>query len=49
MGPDDQISPSGKERLIRWGVILGVAVATAWIVSYLLGVQIYDAAVQVTH
>ena len=49
MVPEDQVSPSGRQRLVRWAAILGVAVAVAWLVSYILGVQIYGAAVQVTH
>lgn len=49
MTSNDQPSPSASARLVKWGVILAVAVAIAWIVSYFLGLQIYDAAVRITH
>jgi hypothetical protein len=49
MLPEDRASPSGKNRLVRWALFLGAVVVLAWLVAYALGIQVYDAAVQVTH
>jgi hypothetical protein len=34
---------------VNWAAILAVVVMAAWLISYVLGVQIYDAAKEVTH
>ncbi|HVX35146.1 MAG TPA: hypothetical protein VHC71_02895 [Hyphomicrobium sp.] len=49
MVQEDRASPSGKQRLVRWALFLGALVVLAWLIAYVLGIQIYDAAVQVTH
>jgi hypothetical protein len=49
MSQEDRASTSGKRRLVKWAVLLVLAAALAWLGAYILGVQIYDAAVQVTH
>lgn len=49
MSQDDRASTSGKQHFVRWAVLLILAAALAWLGAYILGVQIYDAAVQVTH
>jgi hypothetical protein len=49
MAPENQASPPGNQRLVKWAAILAVVVIAAWLISYVLGVQIYDAAKEVTH
>lgn len=49
MPQEDRASTSGNQRLAKWAVCLILAAGLAWLGAYLLGEQIYDAVVQVTH
>lgn len=49
MSQDDRASTSGNRRLVRWAVFLIVAAALAWLGAYILGEQIYDAILRLTH
>ena len=49
MSQDDRVATSGKQRFVKWAVLLILAAALAWLGAYILGAQIYDAAVRVTH
>jgi hypothetical protein len=49
MVQDDQSSVAKKPRLLKWALVLCVIVALLWAGAYLLGVQIYDAALRLTH
>lgn len=49
MPQEDRASTSGNQRFAKWAVFLILAAGLAWLGAYLLGEQIYDAAVRVTH
>jgi len=49
MSQEDRAVPSGKQRFVKWVVLLVLAAALAWLGAYILGAQIYDAALRVTH
>jgi hypothetical protein len=49
MMQDDQTSVSKRQRLMKWALALCVIAALLWFGAYLLGAQIYDAALQLTH
>lgn len=46
---DQQPASSNKQRLLKWALFLCGAVVVLWLGAYFLGLQIYDAARQLTH
>jgi hypothetical protein len=48
MAPEDQASPSSRQHLLKWALILGIIVIAAWLIAYALGIEIYDALLGVT-
>jgi hypothetical protein len=47
---DQNQNPASKSSaLVKWALILGGIVVLLWLGAYLLGVQIYDAALNLTH
>jgi hypothetical protein len=49
MVQDDQSPTFKKQHLAKWALGLCAVVALLWLGAYLLGDQIYDAALQLTH
>ena len=49
MPQEGRASTSGNQRFAKWAIFLILAAGLVWLGAYLLGEQIYDAAVRVTH
>jgi hypothetical protein len=49
MVDQNQNRASKSPVLLKWALVLGSIVALLWLGAYLLGVQIYDAALHLTH
>jgi len=49
MVQDDRSSVAKGPRLLKWALVLCAIAALLWAGAYLLGLQIYDAALQLTH
>jgi hypothetical protein len=45
---DGSIAP-GRQRFVKWAAVLFLAAGLAWLGAYLLGAQIYEAILDVTH
>jgi hypothetical protein len=49
MVEQNQNPVSKSPKLLKWALVLGCVVALLWLGAYLLGIQIYDAALRLTH